>query len=128
MVIVGNHAKATPPLLRNLCALCVKIPILPPSQPSQENASAPTKSRRIRTYEKRARNPFTICTSKTQDLKSFRIRTYKKTREGEGPSPPIFLRAQKQLRNIQVLPLSAFPFGNALVENGGVTRVKTLGR
>jgi len=38
---------------------------------------------RMRTYEKLACNPFGIRTSKTQDLKSFRIRTYKK--RGGGP-------------------------------------------
>ena len=42
-----------------------------------------TKSRKIRTYEKRSHNPFRMNTSKTLHLKSFRIRTYKKT--GEGP-------------------------------------------
>jgi hypothetical protein len=45
-----------------------------------------TKYRRIRTYEKRARNPFGIRTSKTQDLKPFRMNTYRKTGEG-GPHP-----------------------------------------
>jgi hypothetical protein len=43
---------------------------------------AATKSRGIRICEKCARNPFTIRTSKTQDLKPFRIRTYEKTRGG----------------------------------------------
>ena len=37
---------------------------------------------RIRTYAKHTRIPFGIRTSKTQDLKSFRIRTYKKNRGG----------------------------------------------
>jgi hypothetical protein len=37
---------------------------------------------KIRTYTKRTRIPFGIRTSETQDLKSFRIRTYKKTEEG----------------------------------------------
>src|SRR3984957_8112278 len=37
---------------------------------------------RIRTYEKRARNSRKIRTSKTQDLKPFRICTYKKTGGG----------------------------------------------
>jgi hypothetical protein len=37
---------------------------------------------RIRTYTKRTRIPFGIRSCKTQDLKSFRIRTYKKTEEG----------------------------------------------
>ena len=37
---------------------------------------------RIRTYEKHAPNPFIIRTCKTQDLKPFRMNTYKKTGEG----------------------------------------------
>jgi hypothetical protein len=39
---------------------------------------------RIRTYAKYARNPFTMNTSKTQDLKPFRMNTYEKTPRGEG--------------------------------------------
>ena len=77
-------------------------------------SSLAAKSRRIRTYVKSASNPFTIRTSKTQDLKPFRIRTYEKTGEG-GPSSVPFRLCPKQIRNIQVLRLSAFPFGNALV-------------
>jgi len=38
---------------------------------------------RIRTYEKHAPNPFRIRTSKTQDLKPFRMNTYEK--RGRGP-------------------------------------------
>jgi hypothetical protein len=41
-----------------------------------------TKLLRIRTYEKRACNSRRIRTSKTQDLKPFRIRTYEKNRGG----------------------------------------------
>jgi hypothetical protein len=37
---------------------------------------------RIRTYAKRARNPFTMNTSKTKHLKPFRMNTYEKTGEG----------------------------------------------
>jgi hypothetical protein len=40
------------------------------------------KSRRIRTSAKYARNPFTMNTSKTKDLKSFRMNTYEKTGRG----------------------------------------------
>ena len=43
----------------------------------------------IRTYGKHVRNPFGIRTSKTQDLKPFRIRTYEKT--GEGVPRPVSL-------------------------------------
>src|SRR5579884_714809 len=51
------------------------------------SASVPSpKSSGIRTYEKRARNPFRIRTSKSLDLKSFRIRTYRKTPGGGGPA------------------------------------------
>jgi hypothetical protein len=42
------------------------------------------KSRRIRIYENRTYNPFRMRTSKTQDLKPFRIRTYEKRRGGRG--------------------------------------------
>src|SRR5580765_7003179 len=41
-----------------------------------------TKSFRIRTSTKCARNPFRIRTSKTQDLKLFRMNTYEITRGG----------------------------------------------
>src|SRR5271170_3362728 len=37
---------------------------------------------RIRTYEKCARSPFRMSTSKTKDLKLFRMNTYEKTGEG----------------------------------------------
>ncbi len=46
------------------------------------HSSLATNSFRIRTYEKCASNPFRIRTSKTQDLKLFRMNTYKKTGEG----------------------------------------------
>jgi hypothetical protein len=46
-----------------------------------------TKSFTIRTSAKRARNSFTMNTSKTKDLKPFRIRTYEKTPGGEGAVP-----------------------------------------
>jgi hypothetical protein len=77
------------------------------------HSSSSAKSRRICTCTKRARNPFTIRTSKTQHLKPFRMNTYRKT--GGGGSRLFPLRP-KQIRNIQVLPLSAFPFGNAISE------------
>ena len=44
--------------------------------------SLPTNSFTIRIYEKLASNPCRIRASKTQHLKSFRIRTYKKTGRG----------------------------------------------
>jgi len=78
------------------------------------HSSSSAKSSRIRTYAKRARNPFTIRTSKTQHLKPFRICTYEKT--PGGPQPVLFPLRPKQIRNIQVLPSSASPFGNALAE------------
>src|SRR5271168_3906031 len=50
--------------------------------PSTSNHSLNAISFRICTYEKVTRNPFRIRTSKTQHLKSFRIRTYEKTPGG----------------------------------------------
>jgi hypothetical protein len=41
----------------------------------------------MRTYAKRTRNSFRIRTSKTQDLKPFRIRTYEKKPQGDAPFP-----------------------------------------
>jgi hypothetical protein len=40
---------------------------------------------KIRTSAKDTRKPFRICTSKTRHLKSFRIRSYKKTGRGRAP-------------------------------------------
>jgi len=54
-------------------------PSLPPVRSHQAQI---TKSCRIRTYVKRAGNSRRICTSKTQDLKLFRMNTYKKTGRG----------------------------------------------
>jgi hypothetical protein len=59
--------------------------------PQNSNPSSPRflrfapNSFTICTYAKHTRNPFRIRTSKTQHLKSFRIRTYEK--RGEGPLP-----------------------------------------
>jgi hypothetical protein len=53
--------------------------------PSVFNCFSP-KSFTIRTSAKHARNPFAMNTSKTNDLKSFRIRTYEK--KGGGPPSP----------------------------------------
>src|ERR1700726_2864285 len=44
---------------------------------------------RIRTYAKRALNPFTMNTSKTKHLKPFRINPYKKGGEGAPSQPPV---------------------------------------
>jgi len=50
------------------------------TQPKSSKYPAPVPiSFRIRTYERHTRNPFGIRTSKTQDLKLFRMNTYKKT-------------------------------------------------
>jgi hypothetical protein len=48
-----------------------------------------TNSFRIRTSEKHARKPCRMRTSKTRGLKSFRIRSYKKTGEGVGCPLPL---------------------------------------
>jgi|HubBroStandDraft_6_1064221.scaffolds.fasta_scaffold07195_4 hypothetical protein len=53
-------------------------------QPATSRQSQITKSCRIRTSAKRARNSRRIRTSKTQDLKPFRMNTYRKTGEGGG--------------------------------------------
>src|SRR5580658_397859 len=44
---------------------------------------------RIRTYAKHTRNPCRIRTSKTQDLKFFRMNTYEKTGRGDPPPTPL---------------------------------------
>jgi hypothetical protein len=49
--------------------------------------SSSSNSFTIRTYPKPARNPFAMSTSKTKDLKSFRIRTYEKNPGGGGSHP-----------------------------------------
>jgi hypothetical protein len=124
-MVTGHHyEQSTPPLLRELCALCVEIAIPPPFSMSLEGSRPTTKARKIRTYEKCAYNPFTIRTSKTQDLKPFRIRTYEKT---GGILPSAHFRSQKPVCNIQVLPLRV-PFWECDRGSGGMTRVKTLGR
>ena len=75
-------------------------------------SSLAAKPRRICTYEICARNPFTIRTSKTQDLKPFRIRTYEKPGGGPRCSLSSVSETDSQHRSVT---LSAFPFGNALV-------------
>jgi hypothetical protein len=51
-----------------------------PERPSgAEGSQLGRKSFTIRTYEKSPSNPFRIRTSRTKDLKSFRIRSYEKT-------------------------------------------------
>ena len=87
--------------------------------------SLAAKSRRIRTYTKRARNPFTIRTSKTQHLKPFRICTYEKTRGG--PSRFSFLCARNRSATSKCYPCPRSLLGMPLGK-GGVTRVQTLGR
>jgi hypothetical protein len=79
-MLAANPAQLSRTSLRVLCVLCVKTHLQP--RPALSLLFT-AKSRRIRTYEKRTRNPFRMNTSKTLDLKSFRIRTYKKT--GGGP-------------------------------------------
>jgi hypothetical protein len=50
------------------------------------------------------------------------------TKKPGGPQPVLFPLRPKQIRDIQVVPLSAFPFWECPCGNGGVTRVKALGR
>jgi hypothetical protein len=56
--------------------------------PVTSHQSQITKSFTFRTYAKSSRNPFTMNTSITQDLKLFRINTYEKT-GGRGPSTAV---------------------------------------
>jgi hypothetical protein len=73
---VGGHSSPLPP----------QPPLLPlPPRTRHNPADLPTKSFTIRTSEKCARNSFRMCTSKTKDLKLFRMNTYKKTPGGRGP-------------------------------------------
>jgi|HubBroStandDraft_4_1064222.scaffolds.fasta_scaffold541839_1 hypothetical protein len=73
MVLRANRLLPSLRLLRVLCALCVDLTIRTRAPLA---ARLPIKSRRIRTYAKSTRIPCRIRTSKTQDLKPFRIRTY----------------------------------------------------
>jgi hypothetical protein len=68
--------------LRNLADL----PVASLSRVCRDHESPVTKSFAIRTYEKPARDPSRMRTSKTQDLKPFRMNTYEKT--GGGCPPP----------------------------------------
>jgi hypothetical protein len=65
--------------------------------PVTSHHSQVTKSFTIRTYAKCARNPCRMNTSKTQDLKLFRINTYKKN--GEGYYPRLQTRDLAETRN-----------------------------
>ena len=71
----GSHFSS----LMSLGSLYCSWPAPVTSHPSQI-----TKPCTIRTYEKHTPNPFGIRTSKTQDLKPFRMNTYEKTGEGVG--------------------------------------------
>jgi hypothetical protein len=59
------------------------------SVPATHHSLHATKLFRIHTSAKRARNSIGICTSKTQDLKPFRIRTYEKRGRVAPPSSVI---------------------------------------
>src|ERR1700676_4344079 len=83
---------------------------------SPEHSRRAANPRRIRTYEKRARNPFTIPTSKTQDLKPFRIRTYEKP-PGEGASAGSFSSAPETDPQHPSVTLIGVPFWDVLVES-----------
>ena len=62
--------------------------------------SATVNSNRIRSYEKYPRNPLRMCSFKTQDLKPFRIRIYKK-RPGEGG----LLLSTNPIRDLYPIPV-----------------------
>src|SRR5271169_6035584 len=104
MVAGYHYEQSTPPLLRKFCALCVEIPIPPPFSRSLEGSRPTTKARRIRIYEKCACNSFKIRTSKTQDLKPFRICTYEKTGEGGPPPSAHFRRARNRAATSKCYP------------------------
>ena len=63
------------------CKSPLEAPVLS-LPPVTSHQSQVTKSCRIRTCTKRTRNSFRFRTSKTQDLKPFRIRTYEKPLRG----------------------------------------------
>jgi len=73
--------------LKNLAVLPVsshESPVAAQALSSTSHQSQITKSCKIRTFEKRTRNPLEIRSFTTQDLKPFRIRSYRKTGVG-GP-------------------------------------------
>jgi len=80
----------------------VKISSRPFSILSAPGPSLATKSRRIRTYEKCVRNPFTIRTSKTQDLKPLESALTKKP--GGDPSRFSFLCARNSSATSKCYP------------------------
>ena len=71
----SNQNPAFLPAPNHKSPVTARVLSLPPVTSYQ---SRMTKSFIIRTYAKHTRNPFRIRTSKTLDLKSFRIRTYEK--------------------------------------------------
>ena len=78
----------SPSSSQNLAAPNHRSPVTAPVlslPPVTSHRSQITKSFIIRTYAKCARNSFGMNTSKTQDLKLFRINTYKKTGGGVPP-------------------------------------------
>ena len=86
LMFVANSIHSPHPLLRERRfprpgrgALCVKTHLQPRPTVSVHLA---TKSSRIRSSAKHTHNPFRMRSFKTQDLKSFRIRIYKKTGGG----------------------------------------------
>jgi hypothetical protein len=86
------------PFVRGNSANCAsqRHPVLPAPAADCKLSSVSSSrltpnSFRIRTYAKLTRNPIGIRTSKTQDLKPFRIRTYEKTPRGVPPSLSLLL-------------------------------------
>ena len=90
------------------------------------HSSFTAKSRRIRTYLKTARNLFRIRTSKTKDLKPFRIRTYEKT--PGGPLDSSFSPTPETGQQHPSVTLVDATIRKGSMGQGGATRVKTLGR
>jgi len=71
--------------------------------------SQSAKSFIIRTYAKCARNSFRMNTSKTQDLKLFRINTYEKTGGGVPPALDARLEVRRDLMRARSAETRLFP-------------------
>ena len=80
--VIPSVARISAPS-RALCAMNLLLSF-PHASPVTDHRSPAANSFRIRTSGKHVRNPIGMNSSKTQDLKLFRIRTYEKTR-GRGP-------------------------------------------
>ena len=83
-----------------------------------------TISFRIRTSAKHSHNPFRICTSKTQHLKSFRMNTYEKTLRGTSQSRRVYLSTEAGTNHF---PTSVFLSTRILLTQKGILDFSTKG-